>query len=138
MQRGSKKVGKREKPGEVHWKKLLTGTAFSVVTALLLLGGCSILIGSGVIPESVGDACVLLACAVGTLVGGRVTVSGTGHGTLLLGLATGALTVVLLGTTGFLLYDRFESGRCAAVSGACLCGGGLAGVLGGGGKGRRF
>ena len=137
MRRGTKKCGKREKAGNEHWKKLLLGVVMSVLATIGLLGICSVLISSGVIPETTGDGCVLLSCALGTLMGGRAAVRKVGQGALLWGLAVGLLVSAMFGLSGFLLFDRFESGRCAAVCAACLCGGGLAGVLGGSKK-RRF
>ena len=70
---------------------------------------------------------ILRRCAAG----GRVMVRDKGTGTLLWGLAAGGMTAVVFGVFGSLLYGALDSGRCAAIGGACLCGGGLAGVLGG-------
>ena len=120
-----------------EWRGLLVGALVSACVAVALLGVCAILIGSGVIPEMAGEGGVLVACAAGCLVGGCVAVRGRSRGTLLWGLLVGAATAAALGVSGFLLYDGLAGGRCAAVSAACLCGGGLAGVLGGGKKRRR-
>lgn len=138
MRRGIKKCEKREKSGNEHWKRLLMGGLLSVLVAVGLLGICSVLISGGVIPETAGEGCVLISCAFGALAGGRITVKRTKKGALLWGVASGGLMVALLAMAGFLLFDRFEGGRCAAVSGACLCGGGLSGVLGSGGKKKKF
>ena len=135
MQKG--KRGKRELSGTSEWRSLLSGTVVSVGVAVALLGVCAILIGSGIVPEKAGEGSVLIACADGCVVGGCVTVRGRGRGTLLWGLAEGIATAAVLGVSGFLLYNELERGRCAMVSIACLCGGGLAGVLGGGKKHRR-
>ena len=123
--------------GVGEWRGILVGCVVSVGVAMALLGICAILIGSGAIPEKAGEGGVLVACAVGCLVGGCVVVCGRSRGTLLWGLMAGAATAAVLGVSGFLLYDGLDGGRCAAVSAACLCGGGLAGVLGGGKKRRR-
>ena len=131
------KRGKREMSGAGDWCGLLAGAVVSVGAAMALLGVCAILIGSGVIPEKAGEGGVLMACAVGCMVGGCVAVRGRNRGTLLWGLAAGAIVAAILWVSGFLLYDGLDGGRCAAVSAACLCGGGLAGVLGGGKKRRR-
>ena len=135
MQKG--KRGKRELVGAGEWRGFLSGTAVSVGVAVALLGMCAILIGSGILPEKAGEGCVLIACAVGCLVGGCVTICGRSRGGLLWGLMAGAVTAAVLGGSGFLLYSKLESGRCGMVSVACLCGGGLAGVLCGGKKRRR-
>ena len=52
-------------------------------------------------------------------------------GTLVWGLVVGGMTAVVLGVSGALLYGALDGGRCVAIGGACLCGGGLAGGLGG-------
>ena len=135
MQKG--KRGKREKSGGGEWRGLLIGVAMSVGVAVALLGVCAILIGSGIIPEKAGEGGVLISCAFGCLVGGCAAVRGRNQGTLLWGLMSGAATAAVLGVSGFLLYDELAGSRCAAVSVACLCGGGLAGVLGGDKKRRR-
>lgn len=131
MQKGKRKNGKREAVEGSGAKCLILGVAVSALAAVLLLGLCAVLIGVGTIPEKAGEGGVLLACAFGSLVGGRVAVGRKGSGTLLWGLGIGTAMAAVLGVSGFLLYNGLESGRCAAVSGACLCGGGLAGALGG-------
>ena len=124
-------MGKREKVEMLWWKSLVLGTAVSVGTAIVLLGLCAVLVSGGLLPERVGEGSVLLACAVGCLIGGRVTVRCKSEGTLLWGMVVGGAVAVVLAVSGVLLYGGLENGRCAAVSGACLCGGGLAGVVGG-------
>lgn len=104
---------------------------------IFCLGVCAVLVAAGIIPEQGMDACVLLSCVAGTLVGGRMALKGVRKGTLLWGLCGGALTAVMLGLSGFLLYDGVDWRRCAMVGCACLCGGGLAGALGRGGNKRR-
>ena len=131
MQRGKRKSGKRERVEMTGWKSLVMGVIVSVLTAVVLLGVCAVLISGGVIPEVAGEGGVLLACALGCLVGGRVAVGAGSGAPLLWGVASGGVTAVVLGVSGFLLYGDLESARCAAVGGACLCGGGLSGVLGG-------
>ena len=126
------KMGKREKTaGVVGWKTPVLVVLCSIGTTMLLLGVCAVLIGAGVIPERAGEGSVLLSCAFGCAAGGRVMVRDKGTGTLLWGLAAGGMTAVVFGVFGSLLYGALDSGLCAAIGGACLCGGGLAGVLGG-------
>ena len=107
------------------------GVLASVGTMVVLLGVCAMLINGGVVPEQLGEGCVLVVCAVGCLVGGWLAASKNADGALVWGILNGGFVAIVLGVSGFLLYGEIENGRCMAVGGACLCGGGLAGVLGG-------
>ena len=107
------------------------GVLASIGTMVVLLGVCAMLINGGVVPEGAGEGCVLAACAVGCLVGGRLVTSDNVGGTLVWGILNGGFVIVALVVSGILLYGEMENGRCMAIGGACLCGGGLAGVLGG-------
>ena len=125
------KMGKREKVVAAGWKTPVLGVLCSIGSIMLLLGVCALLIGAGVIPERAGEGSVLLSCALGCVMGGRVTVCKKEVGTLVWGLVVGGMTAVVLGVSGVLLYGALDGGRCVAIGGGCLCGGGLAGGLGG-------
>lgn len=120
------------------WMALGIGASAGALVAVFLLGVCAVMVTAAVISERWIDVCVLLACAVGTLIGGRIALRGGRKATLLSGLGSGLLAAALLGVSGLLLYGELEMGRCIAVSCACLGGGGVAGLLGrSGGKKHR-
>lgn len=137
MRKDGRAKGKREVTPSEGWKGLACGVTATVLTTVFLIGLCAVLIAAELLPEAAGDGGVLLSCAAGAFVGGRIAAGRQGSRGLLCGLTAAVLTAVVFGLSGFILYDTLEMGRCAAVGGACLCGGGLAGVLGGGGKKRR-
>lgn len=128
MRREGKKRGKREAVRKGGWQSLLFGVFISVLVAVFMLAICAILIVTGILPERTGDGCVLIACSLGTLIGGRAAMKGQGKHALLSALGVAALTTAAYGVTGILLYTEVELGRWFAVGGACLCGGGLSGV----------
>ena len=66
----------------------------------------------------------------GSLLGGLYAVSRAGRRSLAVGLGTGITLFLLLLCGGLLLYDAAGLERDGAgILCACLCGGGLAGVL---------
>lgn len=132
MKREDKKGrGKREAAVPVKpWSIVLRGSGWAALAAVFLLGLCAVLISASVVPEGVMNACVLMCCAAGTWLGGRLAVRGGGREKLLWGLCVGGLTAALLGVSGFLLYEELEMQRCVLVGAACLCGGGAAGAMG--------
>ena len=76
-------------------------------------------------------ACAVLAvCVAGAFAGGMYTVRRLRTRTLLLGLGVGAVLFLLLLTAGLLAYDSasLENGGIGVLC-ACLCGGGISGVL---------
>ena len=70
------------------------------------------------------------ACVAGSLLGGLYAVGRTGRRSLAVGLGTGITLFLLLLCVGLLAYDAAGLEReGAGTLCACLCGGGLAGVL---------
>ena len=84
------------------------------------------------------EGAVLACCVIGALIGGMYAAGRIGRRTLLVGLGVGGVLFLLLLTAGLLAYDTasVEQGGGGLLCG-CLCGGGLAGLLGGLGKKRR-
>lgn len=121
-----------------EWKGLVYGATVGVLGTMLLVGICAVLIVTGVLPGRAGDGGVLLACAVGGMIGGRLAARGQGRGGLLYSVGAAVLSAIIFGVSGFLLYNDFEIERCITITGACLCGGGLAGITGTGRRKRRI
>lgn len=117
---------------------LMKGGAIAGVIAILTLLLCAVLVSSGMLRERWMEGAVLACCVAGALAGGLYAVGRIGRRTLFAGLGVGGVLFLLLLTAGLLAYDTasVEQGG-AGVLCACLCGGGLAGILGGLGKKRR-
>ena len=105
------------------------GGTVSVLASILVLAGTAAMAAIGMIPERLLEICVLCACVVGCLFGGRLT-AGRGRSGFLYGTLVGLAAALALGVSGFLLYSEFCPERCAAVSASCLLGGGLSGLTG--------
>ena len=109
--------------------ELLKGGVLAGAIALLLLAMCALLMSAGILRERWMEGLVLLVCVLGAVVGGGVTVARVGERGLLTGVAVGmSLSLVLL-TVGVLVYDADPMAGGLRVILACLCGGGIAGVL---------
>ena len=139
---GKARVQKQEEPQSVAWLSvmldLLRFGVLGVAAALFLLGITAVLISAGVFGNSGGDHLVIAACLLGSLLGGVFAVRGRKGGALPVGLGLGLVLFLLLMTAGVLLYDTLPTLRSGgSVAGACLCGGGLAGVLAGKPKKKR-
>lgn len=117
---------------------LLKGGVLAGLTAILTLLLCAVLVSAGVLRERWMDGAVLAVCVAGALAGGLYAVRKIGSRTLLVGLGVGAVLFLLLLTAGLLAYDTasIEHGGTGVLC-ACLCGGGIAGVLGRGAKKKR-
>ena len=118
--------------------ELLKGGVFAGLVAILALLVCAVLVSSGVLRERWMDGAVLAVCVAGALTGGLYAVRKIGRRTLLVGLGVGIVLFLLLLTAGLLAYDTasIEHGGVGTLC-ACLCGGGIAGVLGRGAKKKR-
>lgn len=109
---------------------LLRGGALGAAVALVVLGIAAVLVWAGLLASSRGDSAVVAGCLLGGLAGGAFAVGRTKSAALPVGLGAGGVLFLLLLTAGVLLYDTLPTLRSGgAVAGACLCGGGLAGVL---------
>ena len=110
---------------------LKAGMASVALAAMLLLIG-SILISTGILPESWMEGSIVAICALSALLGGLYGVKRIKKRTLLVGLGSGLAMFLLLVIMGMLWSDGNINGtNHAIVMGSCLCGGGIAGVLGG-------
>ena len=126
-----KRRGKRESTVKTGWKSVVVGIAAAVAFAVFLVGVGAVLMTTGVLPQQAGDGCVLLACGGGSMIGACAAVRGRGEGKKIVSIGVVAMAAVVLGVSGILLYGGVKLERCFAVCAACLCGGGLAGVIGG-------
>ncbi len=130
-----KRDRRQEDPGS-QWInsmcELLKGGVLAGVAAVLALLLCAVLVSAGLIRECWMEGAVLSVCVLGGLVGGIYAVRKIGRRTLLAGLGVGAVLFLLLLTAGLLAYETasMEQGG-AGILCACLCGGGIAGILGG-------
>lgn len=113
----------------IMMKSVLMALLASVLTALTQ----SVLISRGILPEGSTEGYAAFACALGALIGGGYAVRKTGKKTLIVGLGIGVLLFLIFGVLGTLgSGGRAEWGSdLALIAGACLCGGGISGVLGG-------
>jgi len=117
---------------------LLRGAGIGLIGALTVLAVAAGLVSLGMMSDARGDGAVVAACLLGGLLGGGFAVRRRKAAPLITGLGAGGMLFLLLLTAGVLLYDVLPTLRTGGVvAGACLCGGGLAGVLGGKPKKKR-
>lgn len=109
--------------------ELLKGGVLAGAIALLLLAMCALLMSAGILRERWMEGLVLLVCVLGAVVGGGVTVARVGERGLLTGVAVGIILSLVLLMVGVLVYDADPMAGGLRVILACLCGGGIAGVL---------
>lgn len=126
-----KRRGKRENGKKTWWQSMVAGIASTVAISVFGVGVGAVMIAAGVLPERAGDGCVLIACAVGSMIGICTVVQERGKNKMIVSIGLAAMASVVLGVSGILLYGGIEAERCFAVCAACLCGGGLAGAIGG-------
>lgn len=129
-----KQENKRGEAGERPWLRatlaVLRGGLLACGAAVLLLLAAACLISTGAVGERWLDGVVPGACVAGSLVGGLYAVGRAGRPALAVGLGTGITLFLLLLCVGLLAYDAAGLERDGAGTlCACLCGGGLAGVL---------
>lgn len=104
--------------------------AVALAVILLLIG--SVLISTGMLPESWMGGSVMAAYVLSSMFGGLFGVKRIKKRTLLVGLASGLIMFLMLAIMGALWSGGdIDGANCAVVVGSCLCGGGIAGVLGG-------
>jgi putative membrane protein (TIGR04086 family) len=99
-----------------------------ILSFALFLG--SFLVFYGVIPERWLDGTALGCCVLASLLGGGYAVRRTENYPFAAGLGVGAALFFLLLTAGLIAYGGTAPGESGpAVLCACLCGGGLSGIL---------
>ena len=109
---------------------LLRGGALGTVVSVLALALLAVLVSGGVMNAAAGERAVVGACLLGGLAGGLFAAKRKKSGALLLGVGAGAVMFLLLLSMGTVGYGTAPgAGEMGAIGGACLCGGGLAGVL---------
>lgn len=112
------------------------GGAFLVGVGILFLA--SLGVSRGLLDGSLRYQLTVVSCVLGSFVGGILAVRNSQRRGLLVGLAVGAVLFLLQLSLGLILYGglSLESGGFGLLFGD-LCGGAAAGILAGGGKGRR-
>ena len=128
-------MGKSEERG-ADAVQMATGVALGGLLALgvelviLLLG--AVAVSNGILREDATPQLTAAACVLGCFAGGLLACSKWRSRRLLGGLATGLVCYLLILAVGLLMSDRTELGAQALIElAACLCGGALAGMIGG-------
>ncbi len=134
-------MGKAEVQG-TNAVQMATGVALGGLLALgielviLLLGALAV--SNGILKENSTSQLTAAACVLGCIGGGLLACSKWKSRRLVGGLLTGVVCYLLILAVGLLISDDLTFGPQALIELAgCLCGGALAGMLGGGGKKRR-
>lgn len=105
------------------------GTAFVVATVVLL--AAAFLISAGALGDDRIGSAVIAACLLGSFTGGFVTVLRQQSVPIVSGVLVGVVLFLILLSAGLLLYGNDGAGDSGgSVFCGCICGGGLAGVLG--------
>ena len=131
-----KRREKRQPESENQWVSamcgLLKGGVAAGLMSILSLLMCAVMVSAGVLRERWMEGAVLGCCVVGAWVGGLFSARRIGSRTLLAGLAVGGILFLLLLTAGLLAFETasIEHGGVGVLC-ACLCGGGIAGLMGG-------
>ena len=128
-------MGKTEAQG-TNAVQMATGVVLGGLLALgvelivLLLG--SVAVSNGILKEDAAPQLTAAACVLGCFIGGLLACARWKSRRLLGGLAAGAVCYLLILAVGLLMSDALELGGQALIELAgCLCGGALAGMLGG-------
>lgn len=134
-------MGKAEERG-TNAVQMATGVmlggllALGVELVILLLGALAV--SNGILKEDSAPQLTAAACVLGCFAGGLLACSRWQSKRLLGGLAAGTVCYLLVLAVGLLMSDGTELGIQALIELAgCLCGGALAGMLGGGRKKKR-
>lgn len=112
---------------------ILLGGVVALAACVIFLIFASLGVAGGWLKEGLMAQLTVASCVVGALIGGLVAVGRHGHRGLLVGVFVGGCLFLFLLTIGFLFFENMsvENGGSAILAG-CLCGGALAGLLGGG------
>jgi len=134
-------MGKAEERG-TNAIQMATGVALGGLLALgvelmiLLLG--AVAVSNGILKEDAAPQLTVAACVLGCFGGGLLACARWRSRRLLGGLATGAVCYLLILAVGLLMSDALALGTQAlAELAGCLCGGALAGMIGGRRKKKR-
>ncbi len=134
-------MGKTEVQG-ANAVQMATGVALGGLLALgielmiLLLG--SLAISNGILKEDAVPQVTAAACVLGCFGGGLLACARWKSRRLLGGLITGVVCCLLILAVGLLMSDDLVLGAQTLIELAgCLCGGALAGMLGGGKRKKR-
>ena len=116
-----------------YCKAVLVGGALAFLICLAFLFAASIGISRGLLEAKLQYQLAVVACVLGSFVGGFLAVRACPHRGLFVGLAVGGVLFLLVLTLALLFFDSmsFENGGLGLLCGA-LCGGAAAGILGGG------
>ena len=131
-----KRREKRQAESENLWVsamcELLKGGVAAGLVSIISLLACAVMVAAGVLRERWMEGAVLACCVVGAWVGGLFAARRIGARTLLVGLAVGGILFLLLLTAGLLAFETasIENGGVGVLC-ACLCGGGISGLMGG-------
>ena len=125
---------KKQEEGQMVWLRamldLLRGGLLGVAVAMLVLGVAAVLVSSGVLSDGKADSFVIAGCLLGGFLGSMHAVRRRKSAPLPTGLGVGGILFLILLTAGVLLYDSLPTiSSGGVVACACLCGGGLSGVL---------
>ena len=128
-----KKQDKRQGEGGGQWLNamcvLLKGGVLAGLSAMVSLLLCAVLVSAGVLRERWMEGMVLAVCVLGSLIGGGYALRKIkGYG-LLAGLGVGGVLFLLLLMAGLLAFETTTIERGGGILCACLCGGGMAGIL---------
>ena len=103
--------------------------AFAVAALVLLVAAC--VVSVGVLGDDRIGSAVIAACLFGSFAGGIVSILRQQNVPIVSGMLVGIVLFLILLSAGFLLYGNDgATGSVGSVFCACMCGGGLAGVLG--------
>ena len=134
-------MGKAEMQG-TNAVQMATGVVLGVLQALgvdlMILLRASLAVSNGILKEDAAPQLTAAACVLGCFGGGLLACARWKSKRLLGGLAAGAVCYLLILAVGLLMSDELVLGVQALVELAgCLCGGALAGMLGGGRRKKR-
>lgn len=119
---------------------VLMGGVVALAACTVFLLCASLGVSGGWLKEEMMGQLTVASCVVGTLIGGLTAVGRHRSRGLMVGVAVGVCLFLMLLTIGYLWYGSvgLEQGGAAHLI-ACLCGGALAGLLGGsrGAKGKK-
>ncbi len=129
--REGKRVEEKKGTGSTLPMALGKGSMTAVLAmAVFLLAGAGA-VSAGILGQEMMGRWGFLSCVAGGLAGGWVAVRKERRWALPLGLGTGGILFLLLLLTGLVFYEGSPAAEgMLPVLCACLCGGGMAGILG--------
>ena len=112
--------------------KILIGALIAFGVCVLCLLVFSLGVSNGLLPEKWIASLTIAACLIGSGAGGRFACEHQKGRCLLIGAAVGGALFLMLLTIGYFVYRPVELGSNGGfLLSGCLCGGVLAGLLGG-------